>query len=130
MVKNVGTMDAYLRVTGGLMMVALGTAAMVRRPGLTKVLMIGLGAAKVAEGITHYDPMYRAIGWSTLEKNPMTEMADMVTRAADAATDQAGHVADQVADTTERMTDRAERAGDRVTRTTNRIVRKAEDYMS
>ena len=105
MLKNVGTMDAYLRVTGGLMLLAFGAAAMVRRPGLSQVLIIGLGAAKVAEGITRYDPMMHAIGWSTVEKKPAAEIADRVSGVM-----------------TQGMDD--------PTRATNRIARKAEEYLS
>lgn len=104
MLKNVGTMDAYLRITGGLMMVALGAAAAARRPGLGQMLMVTLGAGKVAEGITRYDPMFHAMGWSTLEKTradewmfKATDAADRVSRAADEAIDRASDGAARIA---------------------------------
>lgn len=112
MLKNVGTMDAYLRVTGGLMMVALGAAAAARRPGLGQMVMVALGAGKVAEGITRYDPMFHAMGWSTMEKTPAAEWQD-----------KAAGVADQVSRS-------AERAADRSADTADRITRRAEEYLT
>lgn len=83
MEKNIGTLDAYLRVSGGLMMVALGVAAMTRRSGIGSFLAVTLGSMKVAEGVTRYDPMYDAIGISTAEKAAAQRMTRQVGRATD-----------------------------------------------
>ncbi len=95
--QNIGTMDAYLRVSGGLMMVALGAAAMTRRSGLGSFLAVALGSMKVAEGVTRYDPMYDAMGISTLEKSPAKQLARL-----------AGKATDMDSEATERLTRKAE----------------------
>lgn len=50
MKKNVGEFDAYLRITAGLSMLGIGILK-------ASKIMIGLGAMKVAEGITRFCPM-------------------------------------------------------------------------
>lgn len=72
------------------MMVALGAAAMSRRTGIGSLLAVALGSMNVAEGLTRYDPMYDAMGISTVEKMtsaPMQRAADKVTGAASEAVD-------------------------------------------
>lgn len=59
MQKNVGNIDAYLRITGGLFMIGTG----IMRSSKT---MIGLGAMKVAEGITRFCPMLYLLNLSTV----------------------------------------------------------------
>lgn len=55
-VQNIGVADAYLRLVGGLSLLALGAGRKLGRVG--SVLAIVLGASKVAEGITRYCPVY------------------------------------------------------------------------
>lgn len=88
-----GTVDAYLRLSGGLMMVALGAAAMSRRSGLGSLLAVAVGSLKVAEGLTRYDPMYDAMGISTVEKM----MPFPVERAVDKAMSGASETVDRLA---------------------------------
>lgn len=93
MTKNVGRVDAYVRVSGGLMLVAFGTAAMARRPSLGSVLAVAVGSMKVAEGITRYDPMFDALGISTRSKTPLKQAAE----TAGTATDKAEEVTERLA---------------------------------
>ena len=65
--KNVGTFDAYLRITFGL--VALGLASSRRMSGSSSTLLTLVGAMKVAEGITRFCPALWALGLSTREKD-------------------------------------------------------------
>jgi hypothetical protein len=77
--KNVGTIDALMRITIGLTGVAWGTARMVHDPdrGLP-MLVILASAMKVAEGITRFCPMLAAFNTSSEEMmNNVTDMADM-----------------------------------------------------
>lgn len=60
MQKNVGNLDAYMRITGGLFMIGTG----IMRSSKT---MIGLGAMKVAEGITRFCPMLYLLNLSTVD---------------------------------------------------------------
>lgn len=54
--KNIGIVDAYLRLFGGLTLLALGAGRKFGRAG--SICAVLLGASKVAEGITRYCPMY------------------------------------------------------------------------
>ena len=58
MKENVGKIDSYLRITGGLTMLGIGISK-------ESNLLIGLGAMKVAEGITKFCPMLYLLGKST-----------------------------------------------------------------
>ncbi|MGI6344367.1 MAG: YgaP family membrane protein [Bacillota bacterium] len=62
--QNVGLFDAYLRITGGLWLLACG---IVRKSNL----MIGLGAMKVAEGITGWCPLLQMLGLSTIPEGEL-----------------------------------------------------------
>ncbi|WP_134684967.1 YgaP family membrane protein [Brevibacillus migulae] len=63
--KNVGTIDATIRITMGLLGLAYGIGKMSRRTGRTPWVLMTLSAMKVAEGITRYCPMLDAIGTNT-----------------------------------------------------------------
>ncbi len=54
--ENIGVVDAYLRLFGGLSLLALGAGRKFGRVG--SFLAVVLGASKVAEGITRYCPLY------------------------------------------------------------------------
>ncbi|HHY82675.1 MAG TPA: DUF2892 domain-containing protein [Clostridiales bacterium] len=60
MVKNVGELDAYLRITGGLTLLSIGIM------GSSKTLSL-LGSMKVAEGITRFCPILYLMGKNTLD---------------------------------------------------------------
>lgn len=59
MQKNVGNFDAYVRITAGLFMIGTG----IMRSSKT---MVGLGAMKVAEGVTRFCPMLSLLNLSTV----------------------------------------------------------------
>lgn len=65
--KNVGTIDALVRITLGLTGLAWSTAKMVRRRGGTGAGLIALlSAMKVAEGTTRFCPMLAYFGVNSL----------------------------------------------------------------
>jgi hypothetical protein len=67
--KNVGTFDAYMRISFGLMGLACGIAGMVRRPYRSLPYIIaGMGAIKVAEGVTRWCPMLTALNVETIDR--------------------------------------------------------------
>lgn len=56
--QNIGILNAMVRITCGLTMLAYITAKMVRRPYKQSYLIVAAAAAmKVAEGIVRYCPM-------------------------------------------------------------------------
>jgi hypothetical protein len=58
MKPNIGMINALIRITCGLTIVAWSTAKMTRRPFHESYLLTAfLGAMKVAEGITRYCPV-------------------------------------------------------------------------
>lgn len=65
MQKNVGTTDALIRITGGLLGLAYGIGRMSRRPYKAPWLLMTFSAMKVAEGVTRQCLMYRALGINT-----------------------------------------------------------------
>ena len=67
-VKNVGRMDAYVRISAGLMMVSLGIMK-------HKGWMAALGSMKVAEGIPRYCPVLDALNLSTLSDEELLDEA-------------------------------------------------------
>ncbi|OEF99470.1 hypothetical protein BHF71_08895 [Vulcanibacillus modesticaldus] len=69
MKKNVGTVDALLRITWGLFGLAWGISRMTRYPhrGLPVIVTI-IASLKVAEGITRWCPMLDILGITTIEK--------------------------------------------------------------
>ena len=69
MKKNVGTLDAYIRITLGLTMV--GTGILLRSP-----IKIALGSGKVAEGVTRFCPMFYLLNLDTraLDKKLLKEI--------------------------------------------------------
>jgi hypothetical protein len=55
---NIGIVNALIRITLGLTMLAWSTAKMTRRPWCASYLLVALLAAmKVGEGITRFCPM-------------------------------------------------------------------------
>jgi hypothetical protein len=66
--KNVGTVDATLRITLGLLGLAYGIGKMSRKPHRTPWFLMTMSAMKVAEGITRFCPMLYAFGTNTVTK--------------------------------------------------------------
>jgi hypothetical protein len=79
--KNVGTTDAIIRITGGLLGLAYGIGKMSRRPYNAPWLLMAFSAMKVAEGVTRHCMMYRALGISTGSEKGMRGMQDMIAQA-------------------------------------------------
>lgn len=68
--KNVGTIDATIRITLGLIGLAYGIGKMSRR-GRTPWMLLGLSAMKVAEGVTRYCPTLNMIGINTRDDSKL-----------------------------------------------------------
>ncbi|RNB78684.1 DUF2892 domain-containing protein [Brevibacillus nitrificans] len=79
--KNIGTTDAIIRITGGLLGLAYGIGKMSRRPYNAPWLLMAFSAMKVAEGVTRHCMMYRAMGISTRSDKGMRGMQDMIAQA-------------------------------------------------
>ena len=60
MKKNVGILDSYLRISGGLSLLGIGVIC-------SSKVMILLGSMKVAEGATRYCPMMHLLGVDSLD---------------------------------------------------------------
>lgn len=82
MQKNVGTMDAVIRITFGLLGLAYGAGRMSRRPYKTPGLLMFLSAMKVAEGVTRFCPMLKMMGISTRREDMLRMMLDKTIRSA------------------------------------------------
>lgn len=79
MQKNVGTVDALIRITVGLLGLAYGVGRMSRRPYRTPWLLMALSAMKVAEGVTRFCPMLYAMGVNSCGAG----MQNMLSKAKD-----------------------------------------------
>ncbi|MFS0574072.1 DUF2892 domain-containing protein [Sporosarcina sp. 179-K 3D1 HS] len=63
MKHNIGTVNALLRITGGLTLLAWSTANMAwEKPSGKQIFWSMVGAMKVAEGMTRYCPMIDMLG--------------------------------------------------------------------
>jgi len=60
--KNVGDLDAFLRITAGLTFLGSGISR-------KSDFMILAGAMKVAEGITRFCPILNLLGKTTIKEN-------------------------------------------------------------
>lgn len=68
MKKNVGTYDAFIRISCGLTGLAWGIASLIRRPNGTMPWMVTMASAmKVAEGVTRFCPMLAMLGKESVE---------------------------------------------------------------
>ena len=73
--KNVGDLDAYLRITCGLTLLGIGIMSS------SKVLSI-LGSMKIAEGVTRFCPMLymldkNTLNWELKMKDNSTECCEV-----------------------------------------------------
>jgi|GEM_PF-3741738 len=57
--ENVGTLEAYIRVSGGLVLLAIGASGKLGR--LASWAVLAAGAAAVASGVTRYCPLVEAM---------------------------------------------------------------------
>lgn len=64
MKKNVGDVDAYIRLMCGFTMLGMGITR-------KKNICIALGAMKIAEGIVRYCPLFHLMGISTMEHSKL-----------------------------------------------------------
>ncbi|MGC5326202.1 YgaP family membrane protein [Brevibacillus sp. SYSU BS000544] len=69
MQKNVGTVDATIRITLGLLGLTYGVGKMTRRPHRTPWLLMTMSAMKVAEGVTRFCPMLYSAGMNTIAED-------------------------------------------------------------
>ncbi|MGF9908824.1 YgaP family membrane protein [Brevibacillus porteri] len=76
MQRNVGTTDAMLRITGGLLGLAYGIGKMSRRPYKTPWFLMGFSAMRVAEGVTRFCPTFAALGINSAKGVGMQGMMD------------------------------------------------------
>jgi hypothetical protein len=74
--KNVGTTDAVIRITAGLLGLAYGIGKMSRKPYRTPWLLMGLSAMHVAEGATRFCMMYSALGIDTRSQKDRARMLE------------------------------------------------------
>ncbi|MFD2368568.1 DUF2892 domain-containing protein [Brevibacillus sp. GCM10020057] len=81
MQKNVGTTDALIRITGGLLGLAYGIGRMSRRPYKAPWLLMAFSAMKVAEGVTRQCLMYRALGINTYAPRAEKGMPNLLAQA-------------------------------------------------
>lgn len=65
MQKNVGTVDASIRITLGLLGLAYGIGKMSKRPHRTPWFLMTMSAMKVAEGVTRFCPMLYSMRMDT-----------------------------------------------------------------
>ncbi|MGE5702693.1 MAG: DUF2892 domain-containing protein [Clostridia bacterium] len=80
MKKNVGKIDALIRITVGLSGLAYAAGKMSRRPYRTPGLLMFLSAMKVAEGITRYCPVLSLFGISTRQEDMISMLMDKTLR--------------------------------------------------
>ncbi|MGD9679151.1 MAG: DUF2892 domain-containing protein [Vulcanibacillus sp.] len=68
MKKNVGTLDAMLRISSGLFSLAWSISRMTRFPYRGTYIMVGMmSAMMVAQGVTRYCTILDLLGLSTVE---------------------------------------------------------------
>jgi len=68
MQKNVGDFDAYMRITVGLFMIGTGIMR-------SSKMMVGLGAMKVAEGVTRFCPILSLLNLSSVDLDEKIQKA-------------------------------------------------------
>ncbi len=78
--KNVGTLDATLRLTLGLLGLAYSVGRMSRRPYRTPWILMFLSGMKVAEGITRFCPMLYSMGISTKKEDIVNKVLEKTLR--------------------------------------------------
>ncbi len=83
MQKNVGTVDATIRITMGLLGLAYGIGKMSRRPHRTPWLLMTLSAMKVAEGVTRFCPMLYSMGMNTSTREGLATAKAQLSKMGD-----------------------------------------------
>ncbi len=91
MQQNIGTVDRYLRLTSGILILTGGLQ--MRRASLAKSALLAVGAMKITEGITGWCPLLSAFGVTTLEEGSNAQSSrhkqDENQRSNQPATDEA-----------------------------------------
>lgn len=83
MKKNVGTIDALIRISFGLFGLAWGISKMVSNPRRKLPPFIAfISAMKAAEGITRFCPGLAAVGLNTLQSSSQPHKEKQVPQAA------------------------------------------------
>ncbi len=90
--KNVGTVDATIRIALGLLGLAYGIGRMSRKPHRTPWLLMSMSAMKVAEGITRFCPMLYALGSNTVTKAGVNAVMENMMEAGGQAAQQVQQV--------------------------------------
>jgi hypothetical protein len=67
MQSNIGLVDRYIRIAGGLLAFGAGLG-MRRGSGVAKAALMSVGAMKIAEGITGFCPLMYAAGVKSLSE--------------------------------------------------------------
>ncbi|WP_076850091.1 YgaP family membrane protein [Rubeoparvulum massiliense] len=84
MKKNVGTLDAFLRISFGLTGLAFGISRMSRHPYRSfPITLTMMSAMKVAEGITRFCPMLALFGVSSKEMDGPCKARKIPIRSSD-----------------------------------------------
>lgn len=89
--KNVGTIDAIMRISFGLLGLAYGAGKMSRRPYRTPGFLMFFSAMKVAEGVTRFCPMLKLMGVSTRKEDMLRMMLDKTISSVTKSTTSAQH---------------------------------------
>ncbi|WP_228409539.1 YgaP family membrane protein [Radiobacillus deserti] len=80
MQQNVGNVDAYVRLTCGFTMLSYATARMIKNQNKEGALIIaGLAAMKIAEGISRYCPMIDYVNRVVVSKSIQRKMDEVPT---------------------------------------------------
>lgn len=75
MMENVGTRDALMRISVGVLLVAWSASR--QRWSWTSALSAAYGATKVAEGITRYCPLLAVFGLTTRDETDAAPIAKL-----------------------------------------------------
>jgi len=100
--KNVGTLDAAIRITVGLLGLAAAIGRMSRRPYRTPWMLMFLSAMKVAEGITRFCPMLYSMGLSTRDREGLKLLKQAIGSRRQAGSSSSGQ-AEKAASTSEQQ---------------------------
>ena len=73
MQENIGNLDSYIRITGGLTMLGIGIIK-------ESTVLTALGAMSTAEGITKFCPILYLLGKSTKNDYDIINMSKKITK--------------------------------------------------
>ncbi|WP_429717350.1 YgaP family membrane protein [Bacillus rhizoplanae] len=76
--QNIGTMNAFIRITIGLVLLSCNTAKLARRPWcIWSKIMLWVGAMRIAEGIVRFCPIVAACKLGKFMNIPDLKMPGM-----------------------------------------------------